>query len=254
MELHVKTQAWLDVSQIRKEHKESFDKTLLVPYADWLAAQGSLSEALEVNREAGRTDRNTKLLSFLIQDAIVQEDYMKLSTLYWILSEELLKDDSHHGDTKDVRLTSPSHLNTVLSKTDVLYQKIDKSNSFVSNIVREKKRLSMFFLVYGQIIDYSEGVFSSSVPQATILQACVFMLHSIDSSHVPDGISMARLLLIFSDTAKRLGAFLSTRVAYDWISDHYSADIPEHQVEKLSYDMMSIEVSRAEEYRSYRRF
>jgi len=106
--------------------------------------------------------------------------------------------------------------------------------------VMEMQRLSILHHVYAKIIDFSLGIFSTSLPH-DILQGCAFLLNSIHPSNIPDGISMVRLLTICSDVARSLGGFLSARAAYHWIATDCS--IPIHQREKLTVDMMTIEVS-----------
>ena len=88
MALYVKTRSWLEVSKLREEHNDKLDKRLLLPYTQWLAANGNLVEALDINREAGCNSRNTLLLTFLIKDAIAQESYRQVSNLYWTASKE----------------------------------------------------------------------------------------------------------------------------------------------------------------------
>ena len=88
MALYVKTRSWLEVSKLREEQNDKFDKRLLLPYAQWLAANGNLVEALNINREAGCSSRNMLLLTFLIKDAIAQESYLEVSKLHWTASKE----------------------------------------------------------------------------------------------------------------------------------------------------------------------
>ena len=88
MALYVKTRSWLEVSKLREEQNDKFDRRLLLPYAQWLAANGNHVEALDINREAGCSSRNMLLLTFLIKDAIAQESYLEVSNLHWTASKE----------------------------------------------------------------------------------------------------------------------------------------------------------------------
>jgi intraflagellar transport protein 122 len=82
--LYITRKSWIDVGTIWKDYKQKIvDKTIIFPYSDWLAGNGNIADALKVNREAGQNRRNRNLLSFLINDAIVQESYYELSKLLW---------------------------------------------------------------------------------------------------------------------------------------------------------------------------
>ena len=215
MALYIDLQAWLEVSNLRKEQEGNFDKTLLVPYANWLAVQGNLKEALEVNREAAREDRNFKLLSYLIKEARTQQCYKKVSELYFIATTMAI--NSSNAECLKVWFTDDPDLG-----------------------IHEMKRLAVLFHVYEQVIDYSVGIFSASLPH-NILQGCLFLINSVRRSKVPKGISMTRLIMIFCKLARNLGGYLSTRIGYDLLSTESS--ISEQHREKLADDMMTIEVS-----------
>ena len=88
MAFYIRTRSWLDVSKLRNEQNGNFETKLLLPYAQWLSANGNLAEALKINREAGYSERNASLLNFLIKDTIAQECYLEVSNLYWVTSKE----------------------------------------------------------------------------------------------------------------------------------------------------------------------
>ena len=215
---YIKNQAWLDVSKLCKEEEGNFDKTLLLPYANWLAGQGNIVEALQINREAGEEERNFKLLSFLIKDSIAQECYDKVSELYFLVATILFEIEP---DRKEIFLFAGFDNTASMSACDM-------------------KHTSVLYHVYDQIIDHASGLFFTTIPN-NILQGCVFLINNIKDWKAPAGISMTKLMLIFCRLARDLGGFFSTRVGYDVLSTKLSISGQEKEI--LADDIMTIEVS-----------
>ena len=90
MQLYVKHHLWIEVANLFKTHENDIDKSLMVPYADWLALQGDLNEAIAVFRKIDRQDKSIKLLQALIENAILEESFKKVSMLYQTLAKESL--------------------------------------------------------------------------------------------------------------------------------------------------------------------
>jgi len=63
------------------------------------------------------------------------------------------------------------------------------------------------------------------------------------SYNAPDGMDIPRILLIFAKLARSHECFQSARIAYDLIACDYCNCLLEEEKEKLSDDMMTIEVS-----------
>ena len=215
---YIQNQAWLDVSKLCKEEEGNFDKTLLLPYANWLAGQGNIVEALQINREAGEEERNFKLLSFLIKDSIAQECYDKVSELYFLVATILFEIEP---DRKEIFLFAGFDNTASMSACDM-------------------KHTSVLYHVYDQIIDHASGLFFTTIPN-NILQGCVFLINNIKDWKAPAGISMTKLMLIFCRLARDLGGFFSTRVGYDVLSTKLSISGQEKEI--LADDIMTIEVS-----------
>jgi FOG: WD40 repeat len=94
--IYMRKQLWAHVAAVWEEHRsEILDKQVIYPYADWLAGNGNIKDALKVNREAGQCNRNKTLLSFLIKDAIAQESYYEVSKLLWEVAIEARKDNEN---------------------------------------------------------------------------------------------------------------------------------------------------------------
>jgi hypothetical protein len=167
-----------------------------------------------VNREAGREDRNFKLLSFFLNEARTQDCYKKISELYFKSASIAY---ASNDETARTYFTDEPDLSA-----------------------HDMKRLSILFYVYDQVIDHSFGIFPTCLPD-NILQGCVFLIKSIKLSKVPKGISMSRLMTIFCELARSLGYYQSTRIGYDLLSRDLS--LTEQQRKILNEDMMLIEVS-----------
>ncbi len=215
MALYINMQAWLDVSNLRREQEGNYDKSLLLPYADWLAVQDNLKGALEVNRDAGRDDRSFKLLSYLIKEAKNQQCYRKVSHLYF----------------------TTANLAATAANKQCIGQWLSDDPSLS---VGEMKDVAVLFHVYEQITDYSLGIFSVPQPH-NMVQGCLFLINSITQSKVPKGISETALFTIFCELARDLGGYVSARIGYDLLS--FDQSLSDQQKEKLDENMMTIEVS-----------
>eukprot|EP00979_Chaetoceros_neogracilis_P003241 scaffold570_cov142-Chaetoceros_neogracile.AAC.3 len=214
MAFYIKTKSWLDVSKLREEQCCDFDKELLLPYAQWLAANGNIVKALEVNREAGYSERNTSLLNFLIKNAIAQECFLEVSKLYWVASKE--------------------NVSIGLAKTG------KASEVMQTKMSEQTKRLAIMYRIYSSIIDFSLGIFSTLSPETALL-SCAYLLNALSCSHANHGIDMPRLLFIFAELGRSHECFQSTRAAYDLIACDFHEYLCEELKEKLSDEMMMIE-------------
>ena len=81
MQLYVKYQMWIEVANLFKAHENDVDKSLMVPYGDWLASQGDLNEAITIFRKINKQDKSIKLLQALIENAILKESFKEVSML-----------------------------------------------------------------------------------------------------------------------------------------------------------------------------
>jgi intraflagellar transport protein 122 len=88
MHLYVKNSLWIEIAQLCQQHEHDIDKCLMLPYADWLAVQARLNEALAIYRKADRQDKSIKLLLSLIDMSILEEDFKETSMLYRTLAKE----------------------------------------------------------------------------------------------------------------------------------------------------------------------
>ena len=90
MRLYVNHQLWIEVAQLYQDHENNIDKSLLVPYADWLAVQGRLDDATLIYRKIGRQDKSIKLLLSLIENSILDESFRHVSMLHRMLAKETI--------------------------------------------------------------------------------------------------------------------------------------------------------------------
>lgn len=240
MAFYIKTKSWLDVSKLREEQSCDFDKELLLPYAQWLAANGNIVKALEVNREAGYSERNTSLLNFLIKNAIAQECFLEVSKLYWVAAKENVS----IGLAKVSSLFF-CHSCASMPKLDLLttLQTGKASEVMQTKTSEETKRLAIMYRIYSSIIDFSLGIFSTLSPKTALL-SCAYLLNALSCGHANHGIDMPRLLFIFAELGRSHECFQSTRAAYDLIACDFHEDLCEELKEKLSDEMMMIEVSK----------
>jgi len=104
------------------------------------------------------------------------------------------------------------------------------------------RHLAIIFRIYSRIIDFSLGIFSTLSP-STALLSCAYLLNDLSCGDIPGGIDMPRLLLIFSELGRSHKCFQSTRAAYDLLACDFDDLLHEEQKEKLSDEMMTIEVS-----------
>ena len=91
IEMLVKDKDWLEVGKLCDSHEREIDKSLLLPYADWLALQARYDEARTIYQKAEQPDQSRKLLMDLIQCAIVEERYRDVTKLYFELSTKFYK-------------------------------------------------------------------------------------------------------------------------------------------------------------------
>jgi len=73
IEMLVKEKDWLEVGKLCDSHERDTDKSLLLPYADWLSLQARYGEGRTIYQKVEQPDRSRKLLMDLIQCAIVEE-------------------------------------------------------------------------------------------------------------------------------------------------------------------------------------
>ena len=90
MKLYVKHQMWIEVANLFKAHEHDVDKSLMVPYGDWLASQGDLNGAITIFRKINRQDKNIKLLQALIENAIIEKSFKEVSMLHQTLANEAI--------------------------------------------------------------------------------------------------------------------------------------------------------------------
>ncbi len=86
--LYTKNRQWLEIAELYQNHENYIDKTLMIPYADWLAAQGNSNGAIDIYRKVDRHDKSIKLLLSLIDHSILDNDFKETSTLYRIIGRE----------------------------------------------------------------------------------------------------------------------------------------------------------------------
>ena len=85
LNLSMKNQNWLDVTEIINLHKEKIDKSLLIPYAEWLVEQERFEEAFNFYQDAGEVEKSEQFLLQLANNAIDEDKHIQASRFYWIL-------------------------------------------------------------------------------------------------------------------------------------------------------------------------
>jgi hypothetical protein len=115
LKVHVQNHSWSDVDILWNDHKHEIDTEIITSYSDWLAGNGRIKEALNVNREAGHISRNKILLSFLIKDAVVQENHYEVSILLWQAALEARLDNNHEVSLMISVQSVSSHYNILIT-------------------------------------------------------------------------------------------------------------------------------------------
>lgn len=90
MLFHVKLEKWDEALMLSQTDYE-LKKTMLLPYAEWLAKNNRFEEAQVYYKEAGRADLSMEILEKLSKLSLVQNRFKEAGNFYWILARENLK-------------------------------------------------------------------------------------------------------------------------------------------------------------------
>jgi intraflagellar transport protein 122 len=88
MQLYVKKHMWIDAAKLADEYEGDFDRSIFLPYAEWLISQDKFEEAMTAYRKAARQDLAKKVLEELTFNAVLQRQFKDASYYYFLLSKE----------------------------------------------------------------------------------------------------------------------------------------------------------------------
>jgi intraflagellar transport protein 122 len=91
MQLYVKKQNWAEATKLADEHEGKFDKSVFLPYAEWLAVQDRFDAALAAFRKAGQPELSQRMMEDLTNNAVMEGRFKDAAYYYYLLGTEILK-------------------------------------------------------------------------------------------------------------------------------------------------------------------
>jgi len=211
MQLYIRKQNWVDATRLADEHEGKFDKSVFLPYAEWLAVQDRFDAALEAYRKAGRPDQSLKMMEDLTSNAVTEGRFKDASYYYFLMGTETLK---------GIKLT-----------------KDKKKNERHLKLYQEFMNKADWYYAYSSIHNFCNDPFTSLQPEM-LFQVSRFLINSMGQIDAPYGISRVNTLYTLAKQAKVLGAFKLARFAYDRLQQ---LKVPGTWEDNIDFDMLTIQ-------------
>jgi len=211
MQLYIRKENWVDATRLADEHEGKFDKSVFLPYAEWLAVQDRFDAALEAYRKAGRPDQSERMMTELTSNAVVEGRFKDASYYYSLLGTEILKGMKL---TKDLK----------------------KNEKHLKQYEEYMKRADWYY-AYSSIHNFCNDPFTSLQPEM-LFQVSRFLINSMGQIDAPPGISRVNTLYTLAKQAKVLGAFKLARFAYDRLQQ---LKVPGTWEDNIDLDVLTIQ-------------
>jgi intraflagellar transport protein 122 len=184
--MYVEVQNWEDAFKIGDAHPE-FSEQIYLPYGNWLALNDRYDEAQFYYTKAGRPEEAIKVLKFLAENAVIQNQYKRAAHYYHLLCRDLIN-NSNMSQTCD---------------KDKYLEEWEMFNQY-----------SEIYYAYDQVFKYIEDPFTMCQPES-LMNSAKFVLVYIFNTLNPPNISKAYTLYCLAKISFRLKCFKTCRFAYE---------------------------------------
>jgi intraflagellar transport protein 122 len=212
MQLYVKKQNWAEATKLADEHEGKFDKSVFLPYAEWLAVQDRFDAALEAFRKAGQPEQSQRMMEDLTYNAVVEGRFKDAAYYYFLLGNEVLK-----------------NIKTGVADAKKNERWLLKYNEYMNK--------ADWYYAYAPIYQFCNDPFTPLRPEM-LFQVSRFLINSMGMVDAPFGISKVNTLYTLAKQAKVLGAFKLARSTYDRLQQ---LKVPEAWDDNIDLDMMTIQ-------------
>jgi intraflagellar transport protein 122 len=198
MQLYVKKCMWSDAAKLADEFEGDFDRSIFLPYAEWLISQDQFEEAMAAYRKAARQDLAKKVLEELTFNAVIQRQYKDASYYYFLLSKESADGSNTDTDRQSYEL-----------KADLYY-----AYSYIHSCIADS--------------------FTNQQPEA-LFQISRFVLNGLgNSADTPLGISKFSSFYTLAKQAMKLGCYKLARHCFDRLGRLLSpVGVRQEEIEKV---------------------
>jgi len=215
MQIYVKRQDWEAAVKLSEEHEGKFDRSVFLPYAEWLALNVRFDEALGAYRKAGRPDQSQKLMEQLTDNAVKEGRFKDAAYYYWLLGMECLRTIEMSEESK--------------TKENIKQKAIGNYNKY--------NKMSNLYSAYQHIYSFTTDPFTNLQPEM-LFQVARYILNTMSSEEAPYGISRVFTLYTLAKQAKLLGAYKLARFAYERLN---SLRVPPAWQDQLDLDMLTVQ-------------
>ena len=212
MQLYVKKQNWAEATKLADEHEGKFDKSVFLPYAEWLAVQDRFDAALAAFRKAGQPEQSQRMMEDLTNNAVMEGRFKDAAYYFYLLGVEVLKSVRSNPNESKKNEKWLKHYHEYTNKADWYY-------------------------AYSPIHQFCNDPFTSLQPEM-LFQVSRFLINSMGQIDAPFGISKVNTLYTLAKQAKVLGAFKLARFTYDRLQQ---LKVPEAWEDNIDLDMMTIQ-------------
>jgi intraflagellar transport protein 122 len=176
MTLYVKKSMWTDAAKLAEDFDGGFDRSIFLPYAEWLITQDKFTDAMQAYRKADRKDLARKVITEMTYNSVTQFHFKDASYYFWLLSKE---------------------------------------NEISSNNLIEFEQKADLYFAYSSIYSYISDPFTH-LPKEMLFQVSRFIINSLGiSDNIPLGISKAYTYYTLARMAMRLELYKLARHCYD---------------------------------------
>lgn len=218
MAIYVRRQDWEAAVALSEEHAGKFDRSVFLPYAEWLALNVRFDEALGAYRKAGRPDQSQKLMSQLTDNAVMEGRFKDAAYYYYLLGAECLRAAEVLGEAKGGELSEAAR-----KKALAEYDNYNK--------------LANLYFAYQHIYSFTTDPFTNLQPEM-LFQVSRYVLNLMGAEDAPYGISRVNTLYTLAKQAKNLGAYKLARFAYDRLN---LMRVPPAWRDQLDLDMLTVQ-------------
>ena len=211
MQLYIRKENWIDATRLADEHEGKFNKSVFLPYAEWLAVQDRFDAALAAYRKAGRPDQSKRMMTELTSNAVVEGRFKDASYYYSLLGTEILK---------GIKLTKD----------------MKKNQKYLTQYEEFMKKADWYY-AYSSIHNFCNDPFTSLQPEM-LFQVSRYLINSMGQIDAPSGISRVNTLYTLAKQAKVLGAFKLARFAYDRLQQ---LKVPFTWEDNIDLDVLTIQ-------------
>jgi len=215
MQIYVRRQDWEAAVKLSEEHEGKFDRSVFLPYAEWLALNVRFDEAMGAYRKAGRPDQSQKLMEQLTDNAVKEGRFKDAAYYYYLLGVECLRTIEMAEESK--------------TKENVKQKAIGNYHRY--------NQMSNLYFAYQHIHSFTTDPFTNLQPDM-LFQVSRYLLNTMSNDEAPYGISRVHTLYTLAKQAKTLGAYKLARFAYERLNQ---LRVPPAWVDQLDLDMLTVQ-------------